>query len=199
MRFVNHCCTPNCVMEKWLVNGHTRVAVYALQNLRAGDELTYDYEFVSHSASQSCYCGAELCRRHIRGKTDSCGNVNATRTPLPLSMRQLKLVRTRHVFLLRNRQRHARSHNAIRSQRRFVTNKSSTQSKSTSKVKQSDVPKISPVKSLPPLTKTSPSHAKTSHGDILITNTVDMSYMDDTGEIAVEHFVPVVRLSVVGC
>lgn len=44
-RFVNHSCEPNCEMQKWSVNGLFRMALFALRDIEAGEELTYDYNF----------------------------------------------------------------------------------------------------------------------------------------------------------
>lgn len=44
-RFVNHSCQPNCEMQKWSVNGLFRMALFALRDIKAGEELTYDYNF----------------------------------------------------------------------------------------------------------------------------------------------------------
>lgn len=44
-RFVNHSCQPNCEMQKWSVNGQYRMALFALRDIEAGEELTYDYNF----------------------------------------------------------------------------------------------------------------------------------------------------------
>lgn len=39
-------CDPNCRMEKWLVDGKPRMALFAGdEGIEAGDELTYDYNF----------------------------------------------------------------------------------------------------------------------------------------------------------
>lgn len=44
-RFVNHSCQPNCEMQKWSVNGQFRMALFALRDISADEELTYDYNF----------------------------------------------------------------------------------------------------------------------------------------------------------
>eukprot|EP00256_Glycine_max_P062645 XP_014632150.1 histone-lysine N-methyltransferase ASHR3 isoform X2 [Glycine max] len=44
-RFLNHSCDPNCVLEKWQVDGETRVGVFAACSIEAGEPLTYDYRF----------------------------------------------------------------------------------------------------------------------------------------------------------
>lgn len=64
-RFVNHSCSPNCRMIKWIVSGQPRMALFAGDNpIMTGDELTYDYNFDPFSAKnvQTCLCGSENCR-----------------------------------------------------------------------------------------------------------------------------------------
>ncbi|POS77243.1 histone-lysine N-methyltransferase ASH1L [Diaporthe helianthi] len=64
-RFVNHSCAPNCRMEKWIVHGQPRMALFAgPRPIMTGDELTYDYNFDPFSAKnvQKCLCGSENCR-----------------------------------------------------------------------------------------------------------------------------------------
>lgn len=64
-RFVNHSCAPNCRMEKWIVHGQPRMALFAGEHpIMTGDELTYDYNFDPFSAKnvQKCLCGSANCR-----------------------------------------------------------------------------------------------------------------------------------------
>ncbi|KAF7152607.1 hypothetical protein RHSIM_Rhsim01G0021300 [Rhododendron simsii] len=42
-RFLNHSCDPNCKLEKWQVEGETRVGVFAGRSIKIGEPLTYDY------------------------------------------------------------------------------------------------------------------------------------------------------------
>lgn len=45
-RFVNHACEPNCRMEKRMVEGNPRMALFAgPKGIMTGEELTYDYNF----------------------------------------------------------------------------------------------------------------------------------------------------------
>jgi SET domain-containing protein len=45
-RFVNHSCSPNCRVEKWIVDGEPRMALFAGdEGIETGEELTYDYNF----------------------------------------------------------------------------------------------------------------------------------------------------------
>ncbi|KAM3910275.1 histone-lysine N-methyltransferase ASH1L isoform 2-T4 [Leptodactylus fuscus] len=70
-RFINHSCDPNCEMQKWSVNGVYRIGLYALKDMPAGTELTYDYNFHSFNTEkqQLCKCGYEHCRGIIGGKS----------------------------------------------------------------------------------------------------------------------------------
>jgi len=64
-RFVNHSCSPNCRMIKWIVAGQPRMALFAGDRpIMSGEELTYDYNFDPFSAKnvQKCLCGAPNCR-----------------------------------------------------------------------------------------------------------------------------------------
>ena len=42
-RFINHSCAPNCQTQKWLVCGALSVCIFALYDIEAGAELTYNY------------------------------------------------------------------------------------------------------------------------------------------------------------
>ena len=67
-RFVNHCCEPNC--EVYIFDEIPYL--YAMQDIPAGTELTFDYKLQSvhsHRLSRSlcreffpCHCGAPTCR-----------------------------------------------------------------------------------------------------------------------------------------
>ncbi|KAK4188945.1 hypothetical protein QBC35DRAFT_514374 [Podospora australis] len=64
-RFVNHSCSPNCRMIKWIVSGQPRMALFAGdREIQTGEELTYDYNFDPFSAKnvQKCLCGSANCR-----------------------------------------------------------------------------------------------------------------------------------------
>lgn len=70
-RFVNHSCSPNCEMQKWSVNGQFRMALFAQRDIKADEELTYDYNFslFNPAEGQECKCGSEMCRGVIGGKS----------------------------------------------------------------------------------------------------------------------------------
>jgi hypothetical protein len=51
-RFINHSCKPNCYSE---VVKHTTVWIRANRNIKAGEELTYNY-FTEGEAGMKCRC-----------------------------------------------------------------------------------------------------------------------------------------------
>ncbi|KAE8614896.1 hypothetical protein XENTR_v10008346 [Xenopus tropicalis] len=61
-RFMNHCCQPNCETQKWTVNGDTRVGLFALCDIKAGVELTFNYNLECLGNGKTvCKCGAPNC------------------------------------------------------------------------------------------------------------------------------------------
>jgi hypothetical protein len=71
-RFINHSCNPNAATEKWDVDGETHVAIVALRDIRAGDEITFDYQFVSFGLNlRRCLCGEATCRGYLGAKPES--------------------------------------------------------------------------------------------------------------------------------
>jgi [histone H3]-lysine4 N-trimethyltransferase ASH1L len=64
-RYTNHSCEPNCRIEKWIVGGWRRVALFAGDGgLKKGDKLTYDNNFhpLSPENVQECLYGSDHCR-----------------------------------------------------------------------------------------------------------------------------------------
>ena len=66
-RFINHSCAPNCEIRE--VRG--RIFVHAMRNIRAGEELFYDYHLETDpdvprtkeiEAEAPCRCRSENCR-----------------------------------------------------------------------------------------------------------------------------------------
>ena len=42
-RSINHPCDPNCIIQKWIVNGEYRLGIFAKQDISKDTELTIDY------------------------------------------------------------------------------------------------------------------------------------------------------------
>ena len=62
-RLINHSCSPNCeVLGEGL-----KIWVYAIKNIKKGDELSYDYgfSFDEDFKNYPCRCGAKNCAKFI--------------------------------------------------------------------------------------------------------------------------------------
>ena len=62
-RLINHSCSPNCeVLGEGL-----KVWIYAIKNIKKGDELSYDYgfSFDEEFKNYPCRCGAKNCAKYI--------------------------------------------------------------------------------------------------------------------------------------
>lgn len=64
-RWINHSCAPNCYTDE----RDGRIFIVALRNIKAGEELCYDYGLIIEErytkklkAEYTCYCGAASCR-----------------------------------------------------------------------------------------------------------------------------------------
>ncbi len=67
-RFINHSCDPNCALLPVNVNGYSRIAIVAIQNIAPGEFLKYDYHFDTPDGDKfSCRCGAKNCRGTMKG------------------------------------------------------------------------------------------------------------------------------------
>ncbi|XP_010268461.1 PREDICTED: histone-lysine N-methyltransferase ASHR3 isoform X2 [Nelumbo nucifera] len=78
-RFLNHSCDPNCKLEKWQVDGETRVGVFAARSINVGEPLTYDYRFVHFGPKVECYCGAPNCQGFLGTKRKIEGFIETKR------------------------------------------------------------------------------------------------------------------------
>ncbi|MCA9193996.1 MAG: adenosylmethionine decarboxylase [Planctomycetales bacterium] len=69
--FMNHSCTPNTV-DRWDAQATAdleHAETEAIRDIAEGEELTFDYDLEQHDYGSpfECRCGAESCRRVIRG------------------------------------------------------------------------------------------------------------------------------------
>ncbi|WP_096696967.1 SET domain-containing protein [Polaromonas sp. AER18D-145] len=72
-RWINHSCNPNCEADEQ----DGRVFIKALRNIKAGDELFYDYGLIIDApytkkllAEYPCWCGAKNCRGTLLAPKD---------------------------------------------------------------------------------------------------------------------------------
>lgn len=64
-RFINHCCDPSCTAKIIKVGGMKRIVIYALKDIAANEELTYDYKFEREMDDKErliCLCGSTNCK-----------------------------------------------------------------------------------------------------------------------------------------
>ncbi|KAL2507917.1 Histone-lysine N-methyltransferase ASHH3 [Forsythia ovata] len=83
-RYINHSCCPNTEMQKWMIDGETRIGIFATRDIEKGEHLTYDYQFVQFGADQDCFCGATGCRKKL--------GVKPNKVKMPSSDAALKIV-----------------------------------------------------------------------------------------------------------
>lgn len=81
-RFINSSCHPNCETQKWqdASTGETRVGIFAIEDIPAGAELTYDYNFAHFggegTTSFTCMCGHPQCRGTLDANPERTRNYN---------------------------------------------------------------------------------------------------------------------------
>lgn len=65
-RFMNHSCMPNLISQKWTVNGNIRCGLFALQDIPAGTELTFNYNLdCLGNEKMACNCKTPMCSGFI--------------------------------------------------------------------------------------------------------------------------------------
>lgn len=67
-RFINHSCTPSCTAKIIKVEGKKRIVIYAVRDIQANEELTYDYKFereVNDDERIPCLCGSSGCKGYL--------------------------------------------------------------------------------------------------------------------------------------
>jgi hypothetical protein len=56
--YLNHSCSPNCEVDE--IKG--RVWIFAIRNIKAGEELLWDYNLYDDDDPAPCHCGSKRCR-----------------------------------------------------------------------------------------------------------------------------------------
>ena len=65
-RFINHSCSPNCETQKWTLVNETRIGIFTKKFIKAGTELTFDYQLDSlGKGKKECLCGSSNCSGYI--------------------------------------------------------------------------------------------------------------------------------------
>jgi len=60
--YINHSCSPNVYMRI----AYGRAEFYALRNVKAGEELTFDYGESHHYGKVPCVCGSPRCQKFLK-------------------------------------------------------------------------------------------------------------------------------------
>lgn len=94
-RFINHSCEPNCETQKWMVRGELAIGLFTLRDVKAGEELTFDYNFERYGDKpMRCYCMSKKCRQYIGGTQETQSVVavaepeDVTNDPEPVMVRE---------------------------------------------------------------------------------------------------------------
>lgn len=69
-RFINHSCNPNCTAKHVSLTLGTRgesqhIIIFAMKNIKPGEELTYDYRFSNNNGTIPCYCNSINCTKFM--------------------------------------------------------------------------------------------------------------------------------------
>ena len=101
-RYINHSCSPNCDTEKWTVCREKRIAIVANCEIKAGEELTFNYSASALSLKdKACVCGSEKCNKKLTTQDErlaktideagggSSGSTNRRERKLALARHQL--------------------------------------------------------------------------------------------------------------
>uniref|UniRef100_A0A7E4VCF3 Histone-lysine N-methyltransferase n=1 Tax=Panagrellus redivivus TaxID=6233 RepID=A0A7E4VCF3_PANRE len=62
-RYINHSCDPNCYTQIVTIDNDKKIVIFAGRPIKAGEELTYDYQFELEDTEDKipCLCGAPNC------------------------------------------------------------------------------------------------------------------------------------------
>jgi hypothetical protein len=94
-RYINHSCHPNSELQKWEIDGEIRIGIFAVTDIKHGEFITYDYQFIQFGTNQQCHCGSSDCRG-LLGKPikqpKRCTDAKAlTSNALPQSLKKSQL------------------------------------------------------------------------------------------------------------
>lgn len=78
---INHSCEPNCYSRLVSVRGKDRIIIFAKRKIVRGEEVTYDYRFMSKDERLDCCCGSPSCRGTVNILDDGS---EASMTLVPL-------------------------------------------------------------------------------------------------------------------
>ena len=78
-KYINHSCEPNCDFEV----EDERIWIYAKRDIKAGEELTYNYGFELDNDLHPCRCGSKKCIGYMLSEEDWPKLAQKTQPVLP--------------------------------------------------------------------------------------------------------------------
>ncbi|KAE9359787.1 hypothetical protein PF008_g2097 [Phytophthora fragariae] len=106
-RFINHCCDPNSVTQKWNVDGIQRIGIFARRNIAPNEEITIDYNFSHFGEAADCKCGSTACTGKMGLKRSKLPSFNPrvvgtakTKNQVPVDEKPPELKRPVHLTSL---------------------------------------------------------------------------------------------------
>lgn len=95
-RFINHSCVPNAKIQKWIIDGFQRAAIFAINDIKENEEITMDYNFKPFTTAQKCECGTRKCRgiisQDVAAKSKLLNALKLIEKPQQQSKKQVNLV-----------------------------------------------------------------------------------------------------------
>jgi SET domain-containing protein len=89
---LSHSCRPNCSTVIHVVNGKYSIGMFAIRDIKFGEELTFDYNSVTESEKEFeqalCLCGTSMCQGRF--------------LQLSSSKKYQNVIKTYHTFVDRN-------------------------------------------------------------------------------------------------
>ncbi|VDM95892.1 unnamed protein product [Thelazia callipaeda] len=86
-RSFNHSCDPNCKVVAVLVDGIYRLKISTIKDIKAGEELTFDYdtEIPEGLEGMDCFCDSSNCRLKIGKKANTARKAATTKNQSPVA------------------------------------------------------------------------------------------------------------------
>lgn len=64
-RFINHSCDPNAKTDWITIGSAKKIIIFAIKDIAAGTEISYDYQFEADEELVTCSCGARNCQGYM--------------------------------------------------------------------------------------------------------------------------------------
>ena len=58
-KYMNYSCKPNCHLEQWAIDGLPRMCLFANEDIKSGEELTFDYNWELKAVRKNMFVKVE--------------------------------------------------------------------------------------------------------------------------------------------